>query len=468
MHPSRWTPWLIATLVCGALVAMWWLSAIFAPVLIGLLLAWVLLPLNEAVAARLGSRGRAAGLLIGGFALAGLLLAAVAVPMLIHEGRHWVATASGEGHAAATRDLQAVIHYGQWADPDADVWDANELATAAQKAGAPAATVAALRLAQPSKSDQALRLAEAMGDLDGDGRLEPGYAKRFRQLSRDRKSWLGGALFWLDKNGVVAAAQKWVKNATQRDKLAQLWAGGTLSAAGDVGLRLLGSVRQAMSSALAVVVGALLVPLYAFFFLIVLPDWRRALPEYLPATGRDKWLRVLGRIGGAIAGFVRGRLVVCSIVAALTAIGWMVLGVRLGLLLGLAVGALTVVPLANVAALVPALAICLVDVASDVHGWGWFGGVVAVYAVGQIAESVLNPIIVGDAVQLDMVTIIVAFLVGAAVAGLVGLLLAVPVAATLRILAEELLLPRWRLWAADRDQAAPDLAASPDAGSPPH
>ena len=467
MHPNRWTPWLIATLIAALLAAMWWLSAIFAPVLIGLLLAWVLLPLNDVLASRLGSRARAAGLLIGGFAALGLLLAAVAVPMLVNEGRHWTATAAGEGNVAIARDLQSVVQYGEWADPDSDIWEAADLAAAALKAGAPAATVAALRLAQPAKSNQALRLAEAMGDLDGDGRLEPGYGKRYRQLSRDRKSWLGSAVFWLDKNGIVTTAQKWVKQATQREQLAQLWAGGTLTAAGDVGMRLLGSVRQAVSSALALVVGALLVPLYAFFFLLVLPDWRRALPDYLPADSRELWLHVLGRIGSAIAGFVRGRLVVCSIVAAMTAIGWMVLGVRLGLLLGLAVGALTVVPLANVAALVPALAICVVDVASDVHGWGWFGGVIAVYAAGQIAESVLNPIIVGDAVQLDMVTIIVAFLVGAAVAGLVGLLLAVPVAATLRILAEELLLPRWRSWAAHRGSAPLDPDAVSDPASQP-
>ncbi|MBM4345151.1 MAG: AI-2E family transporter [Deltaproteobacteria bacterium] len=467
MHPNRWTPWLIATLVIGALGVMWWLSAIFAPVLIGLLLAWVLLPLNERLAPKVGSRGRSAAMLIGSFALGGLVLSAVAVPMLVHEGQHWAATATGEGNAAIGRELEAVVHYGAWADPDADVWDAADLAASAHKAGAPAATVAALRLAQPSKSNQAIRLAEAMGDRDGDGRLEPGYAKRYRQLSRDRKSWLGGALLWLDKNGVVAAVQKGSSKLMHRDQLARLWAGGTLSAAGDVGMRLLGSVRQAVSGTLAFVVGALLVPLYAFFFLIALPGWRRALPDYLPADDREVWLRVLGRIGDAIAGFVRGRLVVCSIVAALTAIGWMVLGVRLGLLLGLAVGALTVVPLANVVALVPALAICLVDVASDVHGWGWFGGVVAVYAAGQIAESVLNPIIVGDAVQLDMVTIIVAFLVGAAVAGLVGLLLAVPVAATLRILAEELVLPRWRSWAAHRVAAPVPTQTADPAGEPP-
>lgn len=92
------------------------------------------------------------------------------------------------------------------------------------------------------------------------------------------------------------------------------------------------------------------------------------------------------------------------------------------------------------------------------HGAGWLIGVLAVYAIGQISESVLNPIIVGDAVSLDMVTMIVSLFIGGTIAGFLGLLLAVPVAATLKILAEELLLPRWRAWA---NHALPTDAATP-------
>ncbi|MSQ82890.1 MAG: AI-2E family transporter [Myxococcales bacterium] len=471
VNTNRWTPWLIALLVITSLLVVWWLSAIFMPVLVALVLAWVLLPPAAGLATRLGSRKRAAAVLIGGMGAGLLVVTAVAIPMLVHEGHHWAATATGEGNPAIAKDLSQLVAYGDFADPDAEQYDGPTLAAAAQKSGAPADVVRVLKLAQPPVGREGLRLADAVGDRDGDGRLEPGYAKRYKQLSRDRKSWIGAVLHWLDKNGLIDQGRRLAQKAIERDQLAKLWAGGTLSAAGDVGLRILGSVRQAMATALALTIGALLVPIYMFFFILVLPDWQQALPNYLPADSRHTWLRVLGRIGAAIAGFVRGRIVVCSIVALLTAVGWLLLGVRLGLLLGLAVGALTVVPLANVIALVPALLICVLDVASGVHGWGWFGAVIAVYVLGQIAESVLNPIIVGDAVQLDMVTIIVAFFVGAAVAGLVGLLLAVPVAATLRILAEELVLPRWRQWADSRIGADPawnpTATGTPTPASPP-
>jgi predicted PurR-regulated permease PerM len=113
------------------------------------------------------------------------------------------------------------------------------------------------------------------------------------------------------------------------------------------------------------------------------------------------------------------------------------------------------VPFVHVLALAPALLMSLLEVAMGTHGWGWLAGVLAVYAAGQVADSVCTPLIVGDAVQLDMVTILVALLIGGAVAGAVGLVLAVPMAATLRILAEELVWPRWRRWASGTTEGPP-------------
>lgn len=456
MRRSAWLPYIVAVVVAGVAALVWWLSAVFAPLFIGLTLAWALQPAVDKLGRQLGSRQRAAAWLIGGGCLLGAVFAAVAVPMLVREGRHWSAAATGEGPAVAGKELDQVVSYGQWADPEAETWNAAVLATEAEKSGAPAAVGRALRMAVPAESKDVMALCDALGDRDCDGRLEPGYARRLKLLARDKRSRLGAAAAWVERQGLPQQAEKLLQKYSQREQLAKIVQGGALATAGEFGLRVLGSLRQVAAMAVAFGLGALLVPIYTFFFVIALPRWQAALPAYLPAANRETWLRALRRVGVAIAGFVRGRMVVCSIVAAMTAVGWALLGVRLGLLLGLAVGALTVIPLANVLAAAPALLICLIDVATDQHGWGWFAGVVAVYAAGQIAESILNPIIVGDAVQIDTVTIIVAFLIGGALFGLVGLLLAVPVAATLRIFADEFWLPAWRAWAAGPPPPLPE------------
>lgn len=447
---ARWWPWLLAAGLLAVLAAMWWLSAIFAPLGAGLLLAYVLEPATDRLERVLGQRSRAAAVLIGGFFAALALLTAVTLPMLVQEGRHWVAAAMGEGNPKIARDIDALIDYGDYADPDATTWQTEALVAQARKQGAPQAVLAALATLRDGDAERELSLAEALGDRDGDGRLDPGYARRWKKLSRDRSTWLGSTLQRLDRTGVLRDVERQVRALLDRDALKRRLDLSTVSTAGDVSMRVLGSLGQVLALLSTAAMVTVLVPVYAFFFVLALPRWRQRLPLYLPEASRARWLHVLGRIGAAVSGFVRGRLVVCGLVGLITAIGWAMLGVRLGLLMGLAVGALTVVPLANVLAFAPVVLMGLLDVASDVHGWGWFAGLVVVYVVGQVAESVLNPIIVGDAVQLDMVTIVVAFLVGGAVAGLVGLLVAVPIAATGRILLEELVLPRWRAWAAAR------------------
>ncbi len=440
------TPNLMTLAVLAGVAALcWWLSGVLLPLVLGAVLSLVLAPMVERWTPRMRSRVRAIALALGAVVLVFGVLAAIAVPMMIAEARHWTVAVTGEG-GAAMANVDHPLDYGSYADPDLTQWQGARLASEAQAHGAPADTVRLLRdLPTPSR-DQTL--AEVVGDRDGDGRLEPGYSRRLRLLQRDRTSSVGQAISWLDRNGVLRGARRAVQQALSRERVVKLLSGPQLSTASDVGMRVLGSVGDVLMALFGLAVTAILTPLYAFLLLLALPRWQASLPHYVPQTQRAHWLRILGRIGESISAFVRGRVVVCAIVGAITAIGWALLGVRLGILAGLAIGALTLVPLANVLALVPVLLMSAIECATGAHGWGWLLGVLGVYAVGQIAESVLNPLIVGDAVELDLLTMIVALTVGGAVAGFAGLVLAVPVAATLRILAEELWLPRWRTWAA--------------------
>ena len=452
MAMQRLLVWLAVALGVAALGwLVWWLSAVFVPLAIGLLLAFVLAPTVESLGPRLGSRGRAAGLLLGSGFLALTLTLVGSVPLLTNEVQHWIAAVRGEGNPAIAPDLKAFVDYGDFADPDLEVWDAALLAADASRRKAPTAVVKALAAAQPAASAGEVELADALGDRDADGRLDPGYVRRVQLLAKNRSSTLGSWLANLERSPAVKEAVRAIEQAGSRSEIKKLLAGGkALSTAGDVGKRVWETVQALLATATTLTLGALLVPVYAFLLLMALPRWRERFPLYLPASERETWLRILRRIRDAISAFVRGRLVVCAIVGVVTAIGWALLGVRLGLLAGLAVGALTLVPLANVLVLVPVVVMSLLDVASDVHGWGWFAGMLVIYGVGQLAESILNPLIVGDAVQLDTLTMLLALFAGGAVGGFLGLLLAVPVAATLKILADELLLPRWRDWAASR------------------
>lgn len=438
----------------------WWLSAVLLPVWLGAVLALVLAPWVDRWGPKLGTRTRAIVLAVSSVVLVFGVLAAVAVPLMIGEVRHWTAAATGEGGQAMV-GTEKTVHYGDFADPDLTQWSAALLEKAASAEGAPADVLRVLRHAPEPR--QSHTLADALGDRDGDGRLEPGYGRQLRALQRDKSSWLGRSVGWLDRMGVLRQTRRAIERFGSSERLAQLVSGDQLSAASDVGLRVLGGVGDVLAGAVGVVLAGLLTPLYAFLLLLAFPKWEANLPGYLPHDRRDVWWRIGKRIVGTISAFVRGRVVVCAIVGVITAAGWLLMEVRLGLLMGLAVGALTLVPLANVLALVPVLLMSVVECATGTHGWGWLAGVVGVYALGQIAESVLNPLIVGDAVELALLPMILALTIGGAVAGFAGLVLAVPVAATLKILAEELWLPAWRGSVARPDSVVrPDYAAPPD------
>ena len=449
--PTRTPTLLVLLLLALAAALAWWLSGVLVPLLLGAVLTLVLAPTVERWTPRLRTRVRAIALALGAVVLVWCVLAAIAVPMMIAEARHWSVAVTGEG-GAAMASVDHPLDYGAYADPDVTQWQSVQLASEAQTRGAPAEVVRLLR-ETPAPSHERT-LAEVLGDRDGDGRLEPGYARRLRLLQRDRTTSVGQAINWLERNGVLRSVRNAVQQALSRERVAKLLSGPQLSAAGDVGMRVLGSVGDVLMTLLGVAVAALLTPIYAFLLLLALPRWRASLPHYLPQDQRVLWLRIGARIGESISAFVRGRVVVCAIVGAITAIGWALLGVRLGILAGLAVGALTLVPLASVLALVPVLVMSAIECATGAHGWGWLLGVVAVYGLGQVSESILNPLIVGDAVQLDLLTMILALTIGGALAGFAGLVLAVPVAATLRILAEELWLPRWRAWAGQSSETA--------------
>lgn len=208
----------------------------------------------------------------------------------------------------------------------------------------------------------------------------------------------------------------------------------------------------------------ILIPIYAFFLSLAMPGIRRIGRRYVPVIGRDHTMRLLHDIERAVAAFFRGRLIVCAICALLVWGGFAACGVPFPLLFGICIGLATAVPLSGLLFLVPA---CLLVVVEGGEGMGLrLGGAIAVYTVVQTLEiSVFTPTIMGREVELHPVILIVALLLCGKLLGILGLILAVPIAATVRILAKDFALPKLRRMAeVENTMIAPrpdDLADEP-------
>lgn len=205
---------------------------------------------------------------------------------------------------------------------------------------------------------------------------------------------------------------------------------------------------------------AVLVPLYSFFFLVEFPKIKKAVHDHLPAVSRPTVVRVAQTIDRAVAAFFRGRLIVCTIVGLLAGLGWLIIGLKHSLLLGLLFGVLNLVPFLSLAALPPALIVAFITVAPE---QSWVIPVVltmGVYVTVQAIESfLLTPLIESKASGLHPVTTFVSLLIGGQIAGLLGMLLAIPIASTLKSLGIEYLLPEIRRLA--RESRQPPVTDAP-------
>jgi predicted PurR-regulated permease PerM len=199
-----------------------------------------------------------------------------------------------------------------------------------------------------------------------------------------------------------------------------------------------------------------LVPFYFFFFAVSYPRVLRFARELVPSEHRDETFRLVAAMDQAVSGFVRGRLVISAILGSVFAIGWLIVGVPYSLALGLVVGIFCAVPYLSVIGVPVAIGLLAVDQVSmpEAERYAWWGILLwptVVYGIGQTLDDwVLTPMIQGKATDLDPVSIVVAVLAGGSLAGVYGMLLAVPAAACVKILIRELVMPRVRAWSEGR------------------
>ncbi len=192
-----------------------------------------------------------------------------------------------------------------------------------------------------------------------------------------------------------------------------------------------------LSSALSlinVLVLLVIVPVVAFYLLL---DWDRMVARIDALLPRDHApvIRDLARqIDRTLASFIRGQGTVCLILGTYYAVALMAVGLQFGLVVGAIAGLLTFIP--YVGALVGgglAIGLALFQFWGD---WLWIVAVAVIFQAGQLIEgNVLTPKLVGSSVGLHPVWLIFALSVFGALFGFVGMLVAVPVAAAIGVLA---------------------------------
>lgn len=175
-----------------------------------------------------------------------------------------------------------------------------------------------------------------------------------------------------------------------------------------------------------------IMPVVAFY---MIRDWDRMvahIDSLLPRHNALTIRKLAQEIDDRLSGFVRGQALVCLLLGGWYAIGLTLVGLDFGLLLGTGAGLLSIIPyLGNIVGLGTSLLLAT----AQFDSWVPIALVAAVFVSGQVLEgNFVSPKIVGDRVGLHPVWLLFAVTAGAALLGITGALLAVPVAAAMGVL----------------------------------
>jgi predicted PurR-regulated permease PerM len=173
-------------------------------------------------------------------------------------------------------------------------------------------------------------------------------------------------------------------------------------------------------------------PIVTFY---LLRDWDRMVARVraaVPPDLRPTVSRLAGDIDEVLAGFIRGQGMVCLFLALFYGFGLWLVGLRYGLVIGLLTGFFSFIPYIGMTL---GLAVGLAVAAFQFQDIPMIGLVAAVFALGQFIEgNLISPRLVGSRIHLHPVWVIFAVLAGTVLAGVLGTLLAVPVAAVVGVL----------------------------------
>ncbi|WP_447962914.1 AI-2E family transporter [Nitrospira sp. Ecomares 2.1] len=191
-----------------------------------------------------------------------------------------------------------------------------------------------------------------------------------------------------------------------------------------------------------------LIVIYFFFFAWSFPSIQKTFWRLLESQGDPRWEKLLTEMDVAIGEFFRGRLLIALIMSGMFGGGWYLVGMPYWVLLGFCAGVLSLIPYAATLMWPIALLLKYLDMSmgpSSIDDY-WMQVLVwpsAVYLGVQFIEGwVLTPWIQSQSTDLSAATILLVVLIGGALGGVLGLILAIPFAACLKILAKELIIPR--------------------------
>jgi predicted PurR-regulated permease PerM len=211
-----------------------------------------------------------------------------------------------------------------------------------------------------------------------------------------------------------------------------------------------GTALSITKSVVTIVVATVTITFMTFFMLLEGKSWVHRGYSLIPEKSRPRWQAVGSDIYRTVGGYVLGNVVISVIAGGSAAILLYALGVPLPFALGLLVGLFDLIPLAGAT-----IALIVVGSIAFLHSIT-AGIVVVVFFIvyQQLENHILQPLIYGKTVKLSPLAVLIAVLIGAALAGVIGALAAIPIAGAIQVVVRDLMRERAERKQADQQTTA--------------
>lgn len=173
----------------------------------------------------------------------------------------------------------------------------------------------------------------------------------------------------------------------------------------------------------------IVIPFVVFYGLKDFPLLRRVSWYITPMRARTEGKELVSALDGALGGYIRGQIIVGILVGVLAWIGFWFIDMPYGLLLAVFIGFTNIIPyFGPLLGMFPVVLVALTESVQLV-----FYALILILVIQNIESNIFSPVIVGKSLHMHPLLIIFALVAGNEVAGIIGLILAVPVLAVFKV-----------------------------------
>ena len=201
------------------------------------------------------------------------------------------------------------------------------------------------------------------------------------------------------------------------------------------------SIFNAISSsargAFSVFTTGVIILFLTFFLLNGGRQMKKAFIQIVPNRFFEPALVLIQELDRQLGDYLRSRLIQTIILSIIATVGYWMLGLRFAILIGVIAGLANLIPyIGPFIGAIPAIIVVFLDSRFGL-GWTLLAVIILTLVIQIIDNAIITPLIIGKSVELGPVTTIVAVLLGEQLLGLIGLLMAVPIAAMCKLIIEE-------------------------------